>query len=414
MIEDAHWADQATRDLLGFLFTRVGAERLAIIVSYRSDDLHRRHPLRPTLAQWARLPAVTRVQLDPLAADDVRSLVRAIHPEPISDAAVNDIVSRADGNAFFAEELVDAADQCLDAGHLPWQLADLLLVRLEGLSDDAREVVRVAAVGGRRVAHTMLADVVDLPPDRLDAALREAIDAHVLQLTSSGRGYIFRHALLAEAVYDDLLPGEVVRLHAAYATALAARDDNVGAAELARHARASHDLDTAYLASVRAGDEAMRVAAPQEAMQHYEVALELAPRAATADPDRSELVVSTVDAADAAGHSAARAAAGPARAGRAACRCAAAAARLACSSRSSARRSAKRSTSRPWTPRTRRCGSSRPIRRRAFRVRVLAQHARVALHPRTRRRGRTLGPRGDRGRRPHRRPHRRQRRPRRR
>ncbi len=304
VIEDAHWADQATRDLLGFLFTRVGAERLAIIVSYRSDDLHRRHPLRPTLAQWARLPAVTRVQLDPLAADDVRSLVRAIHPEPISDAAVNDIVSRADGNAFFAEELVDAADQCLDAGHLPWQLADLLLVRLEGLPDDAREIVRIAAVGGRRVAHTMLADVVNLPPDRLDAALREAIDAHVLQQTSSGRGYIFRHALLAEAVYDDLLPGEVVRLHAAYATALAARDDNVGAAELARHARASHDLDTAYLASVRAGNEAMRVAAPQEAMQHYEVALELAPRAATADPDRSELVVSTVDAADAAGHSA--------------------------------------------------------------------------------------------------------------
>ena len=304
VIEDAHWADQATRDLLGFLFTRVGTERLAIIVSYRSDDLHRRHPLRPTLAQWARLPAVTRVQLDPLPADDVRSLVRAIHPEPISDAAVNDIVSRADGNAFFAEELVDAADQCNDAGHLPWQLADLLLVRLEGLSDDAREVVRVAAVGGRRVAHTMLADVVDLPADRLDAALREAIDAHVLQLTSSGRGYIFRHALLAEAVYDDLLPGEVVRLHAAYATALAARDDNVGAAELARHARASHDLDTAYLASVRAGDEAMRVAAPQEAMQHYEVALELAPRATTADADRSDLVVSTVDAADAAGHSA--------------------------------------------------------------------------------------------------------------
>ncbi len=90
------------------------------------------------------------------------------------------------------------------------------------------------------------------PSARLDEALREAIDAHVLQLTSSGRGYVFRHALLAEAVYDDLLPGERVRLHAAYAAVLAGRTDR-RAAELARHARASHDLPTAYSASVAAG-----------------------------------------------------------------------------------------------------------------------------------------------------------------
>ena len=303
LVEDVHWADQATRDLLGFLFTRVGSERLAIVASFRSDDLHRRHPLRQTLAQWARLPAVTRVQLDPLPADEVRTLVSALHPAPLADAEMESIVTRADGNAFFAEELVAAAEQCFSAQHLPWQLADLLLVRLERLSDDSREVVRVAAVAGRRVAHAMLADVVDLSPSRLDAALRDAIDAHVLQLTPSGRGYTFRHALLAEAVYDDLLPGEVVRLHAAYAHALAGRADR-SAAELARHARASHDLDTAYLASVRAGDEAMGVAAPQEALQHYEAALELAPRAGTAPDDLSELVVATVDAADAAGHAA--------------------------------------------------------------------------------------------------------------
>ncbi|HEY2297609.1 MAG TPA: AAA family ATPase [Jatrophihabitans sp.] len=303
LVEDMHWADQATRDLLGFLFTRIGTERLAVVASFRSDDLHRRHPLRQTLAQWTRLPSVTRVQLDPLPADEIRMLVSALHPAPLADAEMASIISRADGNAFFAEELVAAAEQCNSAQHLPWQLADLLLVRLERLSDDAREVVRVAAVAGRRVAHAMLAEVVDLPPARMDAALRDAIDVHVLQLTPSGRGYTFRHALLAEAVYDDLLPGEVVRLHAAYAQALAGREDR-SAAELARHARASHDLDTAYVASVRAGDEAMGVAAPQEALAHYEAALELAPRATTAPDDLSELVVATVDAADAAGHSA--------------------------------------------------------------------------------------------------------------
>ncbi len=238
VVEDVHWADQATRDLLGFLFTKLFTERVAVVATYRSDDLHRRHPLRRTLAEWSRLPAVTRLYLDPLAADDVRTLVRSLNATSIDEREVDNIVRRADGNAFFAEELVAAAEQCAAPQQLPWQLADLLLVRLDRLSDDARQVVRVAAVGGRRVTHDMLEAVAELPGPRLDDALRDAIDAHVLQLTSSGRGYVFRHALLAEAVYDDLLPGERVRTHAAYAAVLAARSDG-RAAELARHARAS-------------------------------------------------------------------------------------------------------------------------------------------------------------------------------
>lgn len=303
IVEDVHWADQATRDLLGFLFTRLTGVQMVVIASYRSDDLHRRHPLRRTLAEWSRLPAVTRVFLDPLAADDVRALVRAMYPTGMAESDVDNIVRRADGNAFFAEELMAAAEQCgAGAGaQLPWQLADLLLVRLDRLSDDARQVVRVAAVGGRRVTHDMLEAVAGLHDGRLDEALRDAIDAHILQLTSSGRGYVFRHALLAEAVYDDLLPGERVRLHAAYAAALAARPDR-RAAELARHARASHDLPTAYEASVAAGEEAMSLAAPQEAMQHYEAALELALQVPDAPSDRSELILAAVEAADAAGY----------------------------------------------------------------------------------------------------------------
>jgi predicted ATPase/DNA-binding CsgD family transcriptional regulator len=301
IVEDVHWADQATRDLLGFLFTRLSRLRLVIIASYRSDDLHRRHPLRRTLAEWSRLPAVTRVFLDPLAADDVRALVRAVYPTGLAESDVDDIVRRADGNAFFAEELMAAAEQCGAGAQLPWQLADLLLVRLDRLSDDARQVVRVAAVGGRRVTHEMLEAVANLHDGRLDEALRDAIDAHILQLTSSGRGYVFRHALLAEAVYDDLLPGERVRLHAAYAAVLAARPDR-RAAELARHARASHDLPTAFAASIAAGEEAMSLAAPQEAMQHYEAALELALQVPDAPQDRSDLILAAVEAADAAGY----------------------------------------------------------------------------------------------------------------
>jgi len=300
VVEDIHWADQATRDLLGFLFTRLNTEPIAIVASFRSDDMHRRHPLRPTLAEWARLPAVDRLHLDPLGADDVRTLVRSLRLAPMAESDLRSIISRADGNAFFAEELVAAAGQFADAQQLPWQLADLLLVRLDRLSDDARQAVRVAAVGGRRVSHDMLAEVLELPGDALDAALRDAVDAHILQPTTSGRGYTFRHALLAEAIYDDLLPGERVRLHAAYAAALA-KSEQSSAAELARHARASHDLPTAYDASVQAGDAAMTVAAPQEAMRHYEAALELAPLVATAPADPAPLVLALVDAAVASG-----------------------------------------------------------------------------------------------------------------
>ena len=302
VVEDVHWADRATRDLLGYLFTRLDTQRIAVIASFRSDDLHRRHPLRPTLAQWARLSSVDRLHLGPLGTDELRALVRALHPEPMSEPDLRSIVTRADGNAFFAEELVAASDQYADSQQLPWQLADLLLVRLDRLPDAAREVVQFAAVGGRRVSHDMLVAVLDLPGATIESALRDAVDAHILEPTPSGRGYTFRHALLAEAVYDDLLPGERVRMHAAYATELAKRSES-SAAELARHARASHDLSTAYEASVRAGDEAMALAAPQEAMNHYQAALELAPMAASAPPDPSPLVLALVDAAVAGGWS---------------------------------------------------------------------------------------------------------------
>ena len=308
VVEDVHWADQATRDLLGFLFTRLLNQRVAIVATLRSDDLHRRHPLRPTLAEWSRLPAVERLHLDPLPDEDVRTLVRTLHTQPIAEADLRDIVTRADGNAFFAEELVAAAEQCADPRYLPWQLADLLLVRLDRLSADAREVIRVAAVGGRHISHATLSAVVDMAPHTLDMALREAVDAHILEATASG-GYRFRHALLAEAVYDDLLPGERVRIHAAYATYLAAPQEEGRArhgsrsAELARHARASHDLETAYTASLRAGEEAMAIAAPQEALNHFQTALELVPQVKAAEGDPAPLVLSVVDAAVAAGRS---------------------------------------------------------------------------------------------------------------
>ena len=301
VIEDVHWADRSTRDLLSFLFARPFRGRVSVLASYRSDDLHRRHPLRAAVAQWVRVPGVQRVQLDPLADVDVRRLVQALLPGPLSEGDLQGIVRRAEGNAFFAEELVSAAQGARGDG-LPEDLADLLLVRLDRLDDGAREVVRAAACSGRRVSHALISAVVGHPDDELDRSLRTAVEQNVLVQVGVD-SYAFRHALLAEAVYDDLLPGERVRLHAAYAEALRSRRVDGTAAELARHARLAHDPVTAVRASIEAGDEAMGVGGPEEAAAHYEAALELAadPRL-DADLDQVDLAVKAAEALVASGH----------------------------------------------------------------------------------------------------------------
>ena len=222
---------------------------------------------------------------------EVRTLVRELHPDPITEADLSDIVTRAEGNAFFVEELVGTTW----GGRVPEDLAEVLLVRLDRLDDSSRQVVRAMSVAGRQVSHGLLAEASGVPADALDQALRAAVESHVV-VTSQDR-YSFRHALLAEAIYDDLLPGERVRLHASYAEALRDGRGRGTAAELARHALAARDLPTALEASIRAGDEAMAVGGPEEAAHHFQQALELVVDPALADPvDVSALVLKTADA----------------------------------------------------------------------------------------------------------------------
>lgn len=300
VIEDTHWADRSTRDMLSFLFARPFAGRGAIVASYRADDLHRRHPLRRQVAEWSRIRGVQRVALSPLPEDAVRAMIAELVPEGLAEKELADIVHRAEGNAFFVEELTSAA-----AGPGRWvpaDLADVLLVRLDWLDDISRQVVRAASVSGRRVTHDMLAAASELDAAALDEGLRKAVEMNILV---AGEGhYSFRHALLGEAVYDDLLPGERVRLHARYVAALQEGAASGTAAELARHARLAMDLDTALTASVRAGNEASQVGGPDEAAYHYQQALELLVdprRCSQVDLDLSKLVVSAAEALTASG-----------------------------------------------------------------------------------------------------------------
>ena len=302
VVEDAHWADQSTRDLLTVLFTRDLGPDVSLVVSYRADDLHRRHPLRRQLAEWSRLSGVRRLGLAPLADDAVAALVGALVPGGLGAAETGDIVARAEGNAFFVEELASAAAE--PGRWVPADLADVLLVRLDRLDDDARQVVRAASVAGRTVSHALLAAASGVDDGALGVGLRAAVESHVL--VPDGERYSFRHALLGEAVYDDLLPGERVRLHQAFAAAL--RDGRVPgtAAELARHSRLAHDLDTALHASIRAGRDAMAVGGPDEAVSHFEQALQLLgdpARGRAVDVDRAELVADLAEALTASGRS---------------------------------------------------------------------------------------------------------------
>ncbi len=297
VVEDAHWADESTRDMLSFLFSRP-VPGVALVVSYRADDLHRRHPLRRQVAEWMRLRGVDRLQLEPLADDDVRRLVRALRPGTLSEAEYVSIADRAEGNPFFVEELVGAAR----SGQVPGELADVLLVHLDRLDDTTRRVVRIVSVAGRQVSHGLLAAVSDLDSTTLEAALRTAVEAHVL-VASRGGTYAFRHALLGEAVYDDLLPGERVRLHADFVSALGEGRAVGTAAELAQHARRADDRPVAIHASIEAGEEAMAVGGPSEAATHFLDALELidTSRSPVADIDAQALLRRCAEALIAAG-----------------------------------------------------------------------------------------------------------------
>jgi DNA-binding CsgD family transcriptional regulator/tetratricopeptide (TPR) repeat protein len=275
LVEDLHWADPSTRDLVSFLLSRLRTQRLLVLASYRSDDLHRRHPLRPLLAELVRLPAVERVDLTPFDKENSRRFVSALVEEPVPDDILRQIAERSEGNAFFAEELVAAVADYDDG--VPTGLADVLLARIERLSPSTQSVVRLASVAGRRVRHSRLQAVSELGPVELDEALREAVQHHVLLVDNDGADvYAFRHALLREAVYGDLLPGERVRLHGAYARHIAADGGSRGsAAALAHHSLQSHDLRTSLAASVRAADEADSLGAPAESLRHVEQALKL-------------------------------------------------------------------------------------------------------------------------------------------
>ncbi|MBB4684907.1 DNA-binding CsgD family transcriptional regulator/tetratricopeptide (TPR) repeat protein [Amycolatopsis jiangsuensis] len=271
VVEDLHWADPSTRDLLSVLLSRLRTQRLLVVGSYREEDVHRRHPLRGLLSELVRLATVERLELPPFAPADARAFVSALAEEPLHPQVIAEIAERSEGNPFFVEELLASGADCDD---LPAGLAEVLLARLERLPDETRRVLRVVAVAGEGVSHAALAQVAGVGELELDDVLREAVQHHVLVIEDGF--YVFRHALLQEAVYADLLPGERTRMHAGYAARIREIPQGRGKdAKLAYHSLESGDFGTALPALLRAMYEAEKLGAPGAALRHVERALSI-------------------------------------------------------------------------------------------------------------------------------------------
>ena len=294
-IEDLHWADRSTRDFLSFLVRNARDARLLLVCTYRSDELHRRHPLRPFLAELERRPTVERIELVPLSREKLSALLEGVLGERPDGALLTDLFERSDGNPFFAEELLAAS---ADGGAIPETLRDALMIRVEALSGPARGLLRTAAAAGRRVSHRLLAEAADLTEAELDDALRDAAAHHVL--VRDADTYAFRHALVREVVVSDLLPGERSKLHVTLAEALTA-DPSLGEgatgaarAEVAYHWWEARRLPEALTTLVEAGRAAEELYAFAEAHRHLENALdiwdEVEDAEARAGTDRAEVL----------------------------------------------------------------------------------------------------------------------------
>jgi ATP/maltotriose-dependent transcriptional regulator MalT len=283
-VEDLHWADRATRAFLAFLGRSLCRERVLVMATYRSDELHRRHPLRPLLAELERGAGSRRIDLPPLSREELAELLADILGAPADADLVERVYTRSEGHPLFVEELLAAG---LDGrGGLPPTLRDALMVRVERLPANAQEVLRVLAVG-QRLDDDLLAEAMGLERPALNEALREAVANHILAV-GSDRRYRFRHALLREVVDDDLLPGERAAIDLRLAHALEARAEREGpgvylSAAIAHHYASAGDQPAALRAAVRAADAAEGVHAYGQAAALLERALELFDR--VADPE---------------------------------------------------------------------------------------------------------------------------------
>ncbi|MFI7637276.1 ATP-binding protein [Nonomuraea sp. NPDC049400] len=285
VIEDIHWADRSSRDLIAFLSRNLHAPQVLILMTYRSDDLHRQHPLRPVLAELGRVNGVHRLDLPRLSRDEVAQQMAGILGMVPEYAKVEKVYESSEGIPLFVEALLEGGEDCT----FPESLQDLILNSVERLPEETQRLLRVAAAGGIRVSHKLLAAVSGLSDIELETALRPAIAGNVLQIADT-RAYVFRHSLIREAVHDELLPGEHQRLHARFAEEISKDRGLVppgrAAVELAHHWYGARNDTWALISAWEAAQKSFKAFAYTEAVPLLERVLMLWDRV----PDAPELI----------------------------------------------------------------------------------------------------------------------------
>lgn len=297
VIEDLHWADPSTLGLLGAILRyRTSGHRL-LVLTYRTDDVPRGHPLRGFLNDVDRGRLATRIDLAPLPRDAVAQMAVEGRGRIVGAEELDRLIERSDGIPFFVEELLGLAD-----GQLADSLRDVVLARYDRMAEGTKRVLRVLATG-ESIDHRVLAGVADelgIAGDALEEALREATSGGIIMVTDDI--YAFRHALSREAVADEILPGEKDRFHAAYAKRLDFAADPSIASEAARHWLAAHEPGLAFDAYLAALVDARATFGFRAQSAILERLVEIWPLVPDADTrsglNRARAVIAAAEAAD--------------------------------------------------------------------------------------------------------------------
>lgn len=266
VLEDLHWADESSRELLAFLATRLHDERVMIVGTMREEELAA--GTRLWLAELERRPAVTRLRLGLLADAEIAELVAGLLPPEASADELAAVVTVAAGNPLYARELARGGPTTP-----PVSITDAVLARAARLTAPARAVVNQVCVAGGGISHELVTATVEFPEERLLAAVQESVGSGLLVTT--GDGYAFGHELIRQVLYAELLPGERRRLHRRLATALAVAA-SPNHASLAQHWYLAGCRDLAAATAVTAARSAVLARAYPEALRCYVLALELA------------------------------------------------------------------------------------------------------------------------------------------
>ena len=274
VLEDLHWADTSTLDLVVFLAHNLDSRSVLSLATYRADEPASAARMRRLANAIRRSGSAHMLELRPLGREELGKLLAAHAGHPLPAALTDAIAARSEGNPFFAEELFAASSE--QGVELPQALRDLLLQRVARLDHPTQGVLRLVAAAGREVGYTLLRATAELPDGALRDSLRTAVEGGVLVAEPETRSFRLRHALLAEAIYTTILPGEREDLHARLAEELM-RSEAAGAAELAPHWAAAGRTAEALAASVEAARQAEAVFGFAEAHAHLERALALWP-----------------------------------------------------------------------------------------------------------------------------------------